>query len=151
MSSLVGWLNGTESVFETTESFFVGPGGHQSMDFEQFEIMCSGRLVLFCRHYEFQIRRASWIMSHVKRALNNYVPDAPNACIGLFKCATQFAALSDDGGQTAPFGDALGLRLFGFGNSSQETFDGFGSAIAGAFAAMREVNEMIIEGYRLKP
>lgn len=148
----VRWLNGETSVFETTDATFRGPAtGHNSAQFPQFKLMCSGRLVLFCRHYEIQIRYADWIAKQAQRVLRQHQPDSANACVGTFKFATQFPALSDDGGQTAPVADALGFRFFGFGNTDDEAFEGFGLAVAGAFAAIREVDEMLVAGYNLKP
>lgn len=137
------WLNGPESIWESTESFFRAPASHSAAYFKKFPLMCSGRVVFFCRDHGYHCRRSAWIRDRLLNMLLAKEPVPANACVAVFDFPVQFTALSDDGGQTAPICAATGAKFFGFGQTEREAFDGFGSGVEAVWEVSKEIADML--------
>lgn len=140
---LVEWMNGSDTIWETTESKFWPLSTHTNKFFSGYNVTCSGRLVFFCRDYRWQCRHSDWAFGNLLAQLVNRQPTVANSCVGVFAVTTLFSGLSDDGGQTAPECQALGVRCYGFGNSEDEAFDGFGAGVDGVRAITESLANMI--------
>ncbi|PZR74082.1 MAG: hypothetical protein DLM73_08970 [Chthoniobacterales bacterium] len=128
--SLIEWMNGADTVWETTESYLWPPAAPQSnRSFAQYRIVCSARLVFFHRDHLWQLRHGDWAFTSLLRRLERREPVVPNACVGVFIAPTLFVSLSEDGGRTAPEAKVLGVRCYGFGNSEKEAFEGVGFGV----------------------
>ncbi len=146
---LLEWMNGRSTIWETTECFFRPPAKHTNNFFAHYALMCSGRIVFFCRDHQTQRRLHAWIRGRVLHMLVARKPDVPNACVAVFEFPVQFTEFGD--GQTAPVDLAVGTRFFGFGNTDEESFDGFGAAADGVRGVLGEIAEMLIISEGPKP
>jgi hypothetical protein len=141
---LVEWMNSSESIWETTESKFWRVSTHTNRFFSPYRLTCSGRLVFFCRDHLWQCTRSEWAFTNLLARLENRQPTPLNACVGVFTMPTLFLSLSDDGGRTAPECKALGVRCYGFGNTEDEAFQGFGSGVHAVRDSSHQMSAMII-------
>jgi len=141
---LVEWMLNDDSPWETTESKFWSPVRNTGPAFPDYSVICSGRLVFFCRNHLWQSRHSDWLFSRLLEGLLRHKPVVPNACVGVFTVPTLFVSLSQDQGKTAPLCAALGVRCYGFGNTEDEAFDGFGSGVDAVRTCTQQIGEMLI-------
>jgi hypothetical protein len=71
--------------------------------------------------------------------------------VGVFTFPTLFLALSDDGGLTAPECRALGVRFYGFGDTDNEAFDGFGVGVQAVQDVTKRIGDLIMLRNGVKP
>ena len=147
---LLEWMQSPSTIWETTESKFWPVSTQSNRSFAQYRLICSGRLVFFCRDYLWQCKNSHWAFTQLLKRLKDYAPVAANACVGVFTVPTLFVSLSEDGGVTAPECKALGIRCYGFGNSEDEAFDGFGAGVDAVRSCIENMAEMIIASGDLK-
>jgi hypothetical protein len=141
---LVEWMNGPDTLWETTESYLWPPlSPHTNQFFALYPVICSARLVFFNRNHLWQCRNAEWAFTDFLARLSKRQSPPPNACVGVFMLPTLFLSLSDDGGKTAPECKALGVRCYGFGSTENEAFDAVGVGVDAVREVAQDLAEMI--------
>jgi hypothetical protein len=92
----------------------------------------------------WQCTHSEWLFNHLLSDLLQYKPIAPDACVGVFTLPTLFLSLSDDNGRTVPVCSAIGVRCYGFGNTDDEAFGGFGCGVDAVMTCTRRLGEMVL-------
>jgi hypothetical protein len=116
--SLIETLNGPQSLFETNDCGFRGPGLNIDSQF-RFELRCCGRLMILFRKIIDNVdeQKIDWLKDRLIDEVSKIDPAFRAGAVGISRSPTGYRALSTDPTKMAA-GQQIRIDMFAYGDRS---------------------------------
>ena len=141
--SLLEWLNGPSSLFESNDCAFRGMVENTDEQFP-FARKCHGRLMILFRDIaeNCQPRSIGWLMQNLEVSIQSINPSFRSGAVGLSRAKTHYKGLTNDP-KMAVKGEQVLLSLFAYGKSDSKSFESMEKVIASVHSTLNKVNKKV--------
>ena len=142
--SLLEWLNGQHSSFESNDCAFKGKHKNETDPQFKYPFKCYGRVMILYRDIieNTQSKSIEWLMSNLKSSLQILKPGFKTGAIGLSKMETVYMEL-DDCPKMGGLGKQINISLFAYGKNERKCFEGMAVLIDCLDSALKGVNKKL--------
>jgi hypothetical protein len=144
--SLLEWLNGADSIFESNDCAFEGPCTNCTSRVPKV-LEVTGRLMILWRALALNLSRANteWIQGAIHNSLNQIDPELEYGAVGITVCRVKYVTLPLPDEQK--FGFQLMLSFWSWGDTEEEVMANLDRTVENIWEALRavvgEVKELI--------
>ncbi len=134
--SLLEWLNGDASPFETNDCAFTAPHANDQASVPQ-ALMCSGRVMVLYRELRLNASAGdvAWLKDELHLAVAKLDVELHSGLVGTTIVPVRYLALPS--GEQA--GQELMVSFWAWGDTEAELMENLERVVAGLFAALRHV------------
>ena len=134
--SLLEWLNGDASPFESNDCAFTSPHANDQPSVPR-ALMCAGRVMVLFRDLPLNASTAdvAWLKDELHVALGSLEPDLELGLIGTTIVPVRYLALPEDG----QMGEELMVSFWAWGDTEADVMANLDRVVIGLAAALRRV------------